>query len=87
MSRQRSRIIREPGGMMQTGVADIGEEGGMSHAEIRMMQILGWKAGTAGRMTREPMAVPPDPVRTAPPADLLLGHNPAEIQLFSAASG
>lgn len=63
---------------MQTGIPDIREERRMSQPEVRMMQIPGWKAGTAGEMAREPVAMPPGPARTASPADRLLGHNPWE---------
>lgn len=48
MCHEASCIIQKPGGMMHPGVPDIREAGEMSHPEVRMMQTLGWKAGTAG---------------------------------------
>src|ERR687890_127847 len=67
MSHEASRIIHEPGRMIQTagammqpGVPDIRQAGGMSHPGIRMMQTPGWKTGNAGRMSRERFLISPD---------------------------
>jgi hypothetical protein len=64
MSQEGSRIIHEPGEMMQTAVPmmqtevpNIPEAGGMSRPEIRMMQIPGRKAGNAGKAARQSVAI------------------------------
>ena len=55
------------GEMTPPGSPDIGEAGGMSHLEIRMMQISRVEDRIAGETSREPVALAAN--RTSTPAE------------------